>query len=353
MATKSEKQEFSISTGTIFRVFLIAIFFLLLFVLKDIILVILTAIVIASAVEPGAKWFAKRNIPRVPAVLFIYVATTLLIVTAFYFLIIPLFSESLQFLRSLPEYSEALTAAEESGTTVSEGIFGGISESLSLPALVSRLSGTLSELSSGFLSTIDVFFGGALSFLLIIVLSFYLAVQEDGVGAFLRIVTPIKREKYIVDLWQRSREKIGRWMQGQLLLAVIVAVLVFLGLTILQVPNALLLAALAGLFEIIPIFGPILAAIPAIFIGFLDGGLSLALLIIGLYIIIQQFESQLIYPLVVKKVVGVPPIISILALVIGAKLAGFLGIILSVPIATVLIELLNDVEKRKATQIEN
>ena len=136
-------------------------------------------------------------------------------------------------------------------------------------------------------------------------------------------------------------------MQGQLLLAVIVAVLVFLGLTMLGVENALLLAFLAGIFEIIPLFGPILSAIPAIFIAFLDGGLSLVLLVIGLYIIIQQFENHLLYPLVVKKVVGVPPIISILALVIGAKLAGFLGILLSVPLATALIELLSDLEKRK------
>jgi len=182
---------------------------------------------------------------------------------------------------------------------------------------------------------------------LIIVISFYLAVQEDGVGKFLKIIVPIKREDHVIGLWKRSRIKIGRWLQGQLMLGVLVMVLVYLGLTLLGIKNALLLAVLAGLFELIPIFGPIIASVPAIAFGYIDGGVSLALVVAGLYVIIQQFESNLIYPLVVKKVVGVPPIISIIALVIGGKLAGFLGIILAVPIATIFIEILDDMEREK------
>ena len=348
MSKGEEKVNLSISTGSIVRAVLIVVLFILIYILRDVVLIILAAIVIASAIEPGTRWFERRGITRIPSVLLIYVAAFLFIVSAFYFLVVPLFNESAQFLRSLPEYSESLTETEQSTNLLSsQGIFGGLSKSLSLPAVIQGVNKTLDNLSGGFLSTVDVFFGGVMSFLLIIVLSFYLAVQVDGVGKFLRVVTPVNSENYIVDLWRRSREKIGLWMQGQLLLAVIVAVLVFLGLTMLGVENALLLAFLAGIFEIIPLFGPILSAIPAIFIAFLDGGLSLVLLVIGLYIIIQQFENHLLYHLVVKKVVGVPPIISILALVIGAKLAGFLGILLSVPLATALIELLSDLEKRK------
>jgi len=102
------------------------------------------------------------------------------------------------------------------------------------------------------------------------------------------------------------------------------------------------------LFEIIPVFGPILAAIPAVAISIVSGGIAPALLVIGLYVIIQQFENQLIYPLVVKKVIGVPPIVSILAIIIGGKLAGFMGVIISVPIAAALMEFLSDVEKSKS-----
>ena len=136
------------------------------------------------------------------------------------------------------------------------------------------------------------------------------------------------------------------------MLAVIIAILVYLGLLLLGVPNPLLLAVLAGVFEIIPLFGPILAAIPGIAFAFVDGSLSLALVVTGMYVIIQQFESQLIYPLVVKKVVGVPPIISIIALVIGAQLAGFLGLILSVPIAAILMEFFNDLQKNRIEEEE-
>ncbi len=317
-------------------------------------MVILAAIVIASAIEPGTRWFVTRRVPRVLSVLIIYLGIVILFVATFYFLLLPLVGESLDFLQTLPEYSTVLTqSATSTAGQVSQNIFQGFSESFSLPQIIGKINSTLANISSGFLGTINVVFGGVLSFLLIIVLSFYLAVQEDGVGKFLRIVTPATHEKYVADLWRRSKDKIGLWMQGQLLLIVIVGVLTFLGLTLIGVRHALLLSVLTALFELIPIFGAFLAATPAILIGFLDGGLTLALIVAGLYLIIQQFESQLIYPLVVKKVVGVPPIISILALVIGGQLAGFLGILLSVPLAAVIMEFLNDVEKRKSEASKN
>ncbi|MCI5108633.1 MAG: AI-2E family transporter, partial [Candidatus Pacebacteria bacterium] len=144
----------------------------------------------------------------------------------------------------------------------------------------------------------------------------------------------------------RAEKKIGLWFQGQLLLVVIIAILTYLGLTLIGIEHSLLLAVLAGMFELIPLFGPILAGIPAVAIAFLTGGVTKALIVIALYLIIQQFENQLIYPLVVKKVVGVPAIIVILALIAGGTLAGFLGIILSVPIAAVLMELFVDLQKK-------
>lgn len=332
----------SISTGSIVRAVLVLIACYFLYFIRDILLIILSAIVIASAIEPGTVWFTKRKVPRVLATLIIYVCIAGLVVSTFYFLLLPLVQESATVLQTLPEYSRVLSASS------TPDVIQGISNSFSLPAIIDSVNTTLANLSSGFFGTVDVIFGGVASFFLIVVLSFYLGVQQDGVGQFLKIVLPVEYENYVIGLWQRSKVKIGLWMQGQLLLAVIVAVLTFLGLTLLGVRNALLLAFLAGMFEIIPLFGSFLAAAPAILVGFLDGGVTLALLVTGLFIIIQQFESQLLYPIVVKKVVGVPPIISILALIIGAKLAGFLGILLSVPIAAVFMELLSDIENRKA-----
>ena len=183
-------------------------------------------------------------------------------------------------------------------------------------------------------------------------MSFYLSVEPEGISGFLRIITPAKNEEYVLSLWKRSQRKIGLWMQGQIVLVVIVSMLVFLGLTLLRVENALILAMLAGAFEIIPIFGPILAAIPAVILALVSDGMTSAILVIGLYIIIQQFENQLIYPLVVRKIVGVPPLVSILALIIGAKLAGFVGVLISVPLAAMLMEFLNDIEKDKIAEVE-
>jgi len=337
-----------ISTGSIVKTVLVIVACYFLYYIRDIVLIILTAIVLASAVEPGIKWFQKRRVPRVIGALFIYVATAAVMVSSFYFLLLPLVQESSDLLKTLPEYGIAVSQVAEVDTAGGANFFQNFSEGFSLPAVVATVNATLVNLSSGFFGTVDVIFGGILSFLLIIIISFYLGVQEDGVGQFLRIVTPIDKEAYVIDLWNRSKVKIGLWMQGQLLLAIIVAVLVYLGLTLIGVRNALLLAVLAGVFEIIPLFGAFLAAAPAVLIGFLDGGVTLAVIVAGLFLIIQQFESQLIYPVVVKKVVGVPPIVSILALIIGAKIAGFLGIVLSVPIAAVLMELLKDVERKKA-----
>ncbi len=141
-------------------------------------------------------------------------------------------------------------------------------------------------------------------------------------------------------------------MKGQLLLGVLIFVLVYLGLTIFSVPYAFLLALLAGALEIIPVFGPIISAIPGVAFAFSSGGVSLAIVVAGFYLLVQQFENHLIYPLVVRKIVGIPPILVILSLIIGYELIGFLGILISVPAMAVVMEIVDDIEKKKrATHI--
>ncbi len=334
--------HFALNTHSLIKAIVIIALAVALFFIRDILLVILTAIVIASAIEPGSKFAIKHRIPRTLAVVIIYIVAGAVLLSALYFLLVPLLSESSTFLSSIPEYTRTFSTTPTSSTFLNS-----ITSTLSIPDLINQINATLVHVSNGFFGTVDVVFGGILSFILIIVLSFYLAVQEDGVAKLLRILAPAKNEQYIISIWRRAQEKIGLWMQGQLLLAVIVAVLVFLGLTILGVPNAILLAFIAGVLEIIPIFGPVMAAVPAIIIGFSSGGFGMAALVTGLFVIIQQFEAHLIYPLVVRKVIGVPPIISIIALVVGAKLAGFLGILLAVPLATVIMVLIEDREKSK------
>ena len=189
--------------------------------------------------------------------------------------------------------------------------------------------------------------------MLIVVISFYLSVQEGGVDDFLSIITPVRHHAYIIDLWHRSQRKIAFWLQGQIILGIVVGLLVYLVLSILGIPHALVLALFAGVLEIIPVFGPIIASIPAILVAFMNVGVGTGFLLIGLYVLIYQFESQLFYPLVVRKIVGISPIVVILALVIGAKLAGVLGAALAVPLSAALMEYIHDIEKRKKGEQEN
>ncbi|MFA6158606.1 MAG: AI-2E family transporter [Candidatus Paceibacterota bacterium] len=353
-----------ITAGTVVKTIFLLILTYLLFILKDIVLVILTAVVIASSIEPLTRWFVRRSIPRVFSVLIIYVLMGASLFGMFYAFVPTLLRDTSEFLGSVPEYIETVSLWNPLGTdeTVqSKAVVTSLaqdlnttraavqdsSDSVSLQGVLSGIDNAISDVSAGFIHSASSIFGGVVSFILIIVLSFYLAVQEDGVASFLRIVTPRKQEAYILDLWRRTQTKIGLWMQGQVVLAVLVGVLVYLGLMVLGVKNALLFAVFAAFLEMIPLFGPIIAAIPAVMSSYGIDGASGALIVGGLYLIIHQFENHLIYPLVVKKIVGVPPILVIISLLVGFKLAGFLGIILSVPLSSMLVEFIDDVHKRK------
>src|SRR3989338_156333 len=169
-------QIIEISFWTMFKAALLVILLWALWVLRDIIAVILISIVIASAIEPANHFFARFRVPRVLSVVLIYLSAFLLFSLIFYLVVPPLFGDILDFVNTLPSYIE-------------------------------QVLGPQSPL--------------------------FLLVQEHGIENFLRIITPLEHEFYILDLWRRSQRKIGRWLQGQILLGVLVGVIVFLGLTIL------------------------------------------------------------------------------------------------------------------------
>lgn len=339
---EDKKLSINISLGTIVMSVVVVLLAAFLFYIQDIVLIVLTAIVIASAIEPAVNWCVRHRIPRVIGVILVYVLVIAVFFGLFYAFLPPLLDEAEGFSAVIPEVLNNITLP---GTSFFDP--NGVVGSFSLQDAINQLQSSFTDASQGVFFSVNAVFGGILSFVLIVVLSFYFAVQQSGIDDFLRVITPVRHEPYILNLWARSKRKIGLWMQGQIILSVIITVLIYLGLTILGVPYALLLAIAAGLFELIPVFGSILAAIPAIIIAFVDGGTSTALLVGGLFLIVNQFQANLIYPLVVKKVVGVPPLLVILALIIGAKLAGFLGVILSVPLAAILQEFVSDLDKGK------
>lgn len=321
----------------------------LLWILRDLVILVLTAIIIASAIEPWIVFFIRHRFPRFVSALLVYVLVFGSLFIILYFFFPPIVTDATGFLSAMPKYLDTLNLGGQLPTIATPtNLFGGSgSGSQSFLQTLISLQSIFSATSGGVIQILVTFFGGIVSLLLIIVLSFYFALQDTGVDDFLRLVMPVKYEEYSVDLWKRSQKKIGLWMQGQILLSVIVAILVYLGLLIIGIPYALLLAVFTAIAEVIPVFGSLIAGSVAVIVGYSNGGIAIALIVAGLYVVVNQFESNLIYPLIVKKIVGIPPLLVIIALVAGYTIAGYLGVVLSVPVAAVILEFIYDFDKRK------
>lgn len=342
-----------INTGTLIRFFAIGLLLAGLYYMSDIVLVIITAVVIASAIEPVIRRLVKYRIHRILAVVVIYVLIALILFGVVIFFVPLVVNDTVTFLSSLPKTIsvESLWSPITSlGGQASSGVLS--EHTISISEFINDLRSLIVGTSSGVFRTASVIFGGVLSLILILVLSFYLAVKTDGVAEFLRIVAPVKHHDYILDLWKRSQRKIALWLQGQVVLGLIVGVLVYFVLVAVGIPYALMLAVFAALLEIIPVFGPIVASVPAIILAFTEKGVGIGILIMVLYFVIHQLESQVFYPLVVRKVVGISPILVIIALIVGAKLAGVLGALIAVPLAAAFMEYINDIEKDKKVEVE-
>lgn len=339
----------SITTGTIVRAVIILLAFWLVYYLKDLVLIILTSVVIASAIEPMTAWFMKWGLPRVPAVIVIYLTAIVVLVALLGWFFPLVFDDFFKLVDTIPQYIRAVSFDDYMSpgpAVILDNFKNSLAGSLALDNVFPLLSSVGRNTASSVVDTAKYFFGGLVSFFLMIIISFYLAVQTKGIETFLRIITHVKYEKYIIDLWIRSQRKIGYWMQGQILLGLLIGVFVYLGLSVLGIHYALALAIFASVFEIIPVFGPILAACPGIVVAFTQSA-TLGLMTFGFYVIIQQFENHLIYPLVVRKIIGVPPLLVVIAIIMGLQIAGFWGAVLAVPSSAVLMELVDDIEQRK------
>lgn len=335
-------QHLHISSWTMVRFFGIILLLVILYMIRDIAAVLFFAVIVASAFEPAIEWLKGRRVPRLLSVITIYLVVALALFFTTY-LVFPLLSEELQNVaESYPEIrKQVLFSLERAkvfplGSVFSdniEGLFG------SAPVYLGKLGGSFFEFASAV-------FGGIFSFLMVVVFSFYLAIQERGIESFLRFFTPLAHEPYIMDLWGRAQRKLGRWLRAQLFLGALVGVLIFFGLTILGVEHAFLFAVIAAILEIIPVAGPILAAVPAVAVTFFVSPF-LGVMTAALYVVVQQIESHVIIPVVMKKTIGLSPLMVVLALLIGAKLGGIFGILLSVPVTVILAEFVNDWDKKK------
>jgi len=333
----SEQLTLDIPARTIIKVILVLLAVVFLYLLRDVLIVLLFSIVIASAISPFVARLEQKRVPRIVSVVLLYVllfgALTVLLTFA-----IPIMAKELNDL-----------------TKVVPGFFEPLPENGSPRYLdfITRFQNFLEtstrtlEVSSGSIVTslIDLF-GGFVSFVSIIVISFYFSVMPQGVAGFLKSIIPDAHEGYAISLWKRAEYKVGKWLQGQLLLALIVGVLVFVGLSLLNIKYALLLGIAAMVFELIPYVGPIMAAVPAVTLAFLQAPI-MGLWVLLFYVAVQQVENQLLTPFILGKTTGLHPVAVVIALLIGGKLAGILGILLAVPVAVVVVEIFDDLAERR------
>lgn len=336
-----EIQYFQITSGTFLRFLGILLLLALIYVVRDIVMALIFAIIVASAIEPGIEWLKQRKIPRLLAVIIIYLAIVALFFFGIYLVIPLLLDEFRDIAQTLPVLQQQVLDFLGRANLPFIPFFGEDPSQL-LRAPLEYLQG----LTQGVFTFASAIFGGIFSFVLIIVFSFYLLAQEKGIESFLRLIIPVAYEPYAIDLWHRSQHKLGQWFRAQLLLGAIVGVLIFFGLTFLGVRHAFVFAVLAAVFEIIPIVGPILAAVPAVLVAFISSTV-LGFITIALYIVVQQVESNVIVPVILRKAIGLSPLIVVLSLLVGAKIGGVFGILLAVPLAAILTELINDWDKKK------
>lgn len=331
--TMGERQTLDISTSTILRFILIILGVYFVYLIRDVLFMVFVAVIIAAAIDGPVEWLARHRVRRFFGTAIVYLMIFVLLALFVYLIFPPLAGQIKALATSLPEVMNKLGV----GVQIVEQKVG----YETIQRLLENFSNQLSGAAGNVVGATASVFGGIFNAIMVLIISMYLVIQDKGIKSFLASLTPAKHQPYVTSLAERIQLKLGSWLRGQLLLMVIIGVLTFAGLKILGVKYALILALVAGLFEIIPYIGPIMAAIPAVALAFFQSPL-LALLVLALYIIVQQLENYLITPQVMKRVTGLNSLVIVLALIIGGKIAGVLGVVVAVPIAAAISVFLSD-----------
>ena len=268
-----------------------------------------------------------KKIGRIGAVALLVVILMAIVALGVYIVIPPVIDQLQALTHRIPEIANQYSYLKEYAPNLEDSLseflnrFGDISQSV--VALTANV------------------FGGLIAFITAIVLFVYLLIDEKMIKEFIVSLFPNEHRGGITNVLRKVARKLGDWFRGQIILGVIVGILDLIGLLIIGVPYALTLAIISGLLEIVPGIGPIIAGIIAAMIALTDSPLK-ALLVIILYIVIQQLENNIIVPKVMQKAVGLSPIIIIVTILIGAKLMGIIGAIIAVPIAATIAVLVQE-----------
>ncbi len=336
--------NFEISWASLWRVLFMLIFAVALLMIKDVLMILFLALVISSALDAPVNFLERRKIPRILGALIIFIFALAVLALLLYIVVPAAFDELRSVLKLfLPQIKI-------------ESLFKSLGYNQLINNFESSFKNLANILVSGGVSFIDAvlaIFGGIAFASAAAVISFYLTASRNGVERFLIAVLPADAEEYALRIYLRAKHKLGLWAKGQLVLSFVVGLLVFLGLQILGVKYSLILGILAGIFEIVPFVGPVIIGILAFLIAVAESwGIGFA--VMALFLAIQQLENHLLIPLVMKRTVGLHPIFVIFAMLAGAQIAGFIGVILAVPTAVIIQEIIEDraAKKKRQTEIE-
>lgn len=313
-------KDLSVSIRVIIEVVFAFLVLAFLWLVRNIILLLILALILASAMDPLVDYLHHKKIPRSLSVIMVYIVFLSMAILVVYLMIPPVVTQFKILKDNLPQYSQALQSQ-----------FGGYD-----------IQGTLQNMLSGFSDSGGVVkgtfgvFNGALDVIAVLVISFYLVAEEKGMKTFVGSLIPERHQEVTLSVLAKIQKKMGLWVLGQLIVSLGIFVFTYVGLLAIGMKQyALVLALVAGLFEVVPYIGPFLSAIPAMFVGFIQSP-SLVFWVAFLYVLVHEFEGYVLVPKIMEKTVGTSPLLVLMALLIGYQLAGVVGLVISVPLATAL-----------------
>lgn len=336
-----QKFVLEISLKNFLQILALLLGLVLLYQIRDLLILLFFSLILMSAFNPIVDRLERLGLPRFLAILSLYFVLVAFLTLFLGSLIPSLTSQTEDFIRNLPLFTERALNAFGFGTQFSRA---------EIRSLLQDLAGSFSsQIVTTPISLLRIgagIFGGFLTLISLFVFTFYLLLEHKKIKRNLvRITTKDKRQEAL-DLIERVEKKLGAWLRGELILMALVGLMVFFGLWTLQVRFVLPLAILAGLLEIVPIIGPLTSTVPALIVAAAFSPLK-AVSVALLFLFVQQFENNFLVPKVMKEATGLDPILVILSLMIGGKLLGIWGALLSVPILAIVLILLNDFFKER------
>jgi predicted PurR-regulated permease PerM len=293
-----------------------------LYAIRPIVILLFLAFIIMVALNPGVSKVQRwTKLPRALSTAIVYLLVMVTFVGMVGLLLPPMVKDFYELVRTfnLPFVPSELPEVK---FTLSE-----------IGTLVERVGNSLGMVFAIVAST----FTGAFTFITLLVMSFYLTLDRPFLHLKVQWFTRKKAHVQLVeDFLNQVEYQLGGWVRGQFILMLVIGAITYTGLTIIGVPYALPLAVLAGMLEILPNLGPTIAAVPAVILAFITAGWFGAGATTVFYIIVQQFENNLIVPKILKDNVDVNPLVAIVTILIGLKLGGMVGALLSIPAYIIL-----------------